>query len=395
MRRLQFLEQLDLARKGRGTTWHVEEDFKQALRQLGARNDIIGQLYGQLGNEAGRVAQMTGGVQPSAPISGVVIAKGSVDEIGEDRFVVLRDGSGQAHYGRVRESDAYQDLHIGSVAELGSGAQRRRQVTEQIATIAKANDGVYSVQLHEAHLRAVEPEATDREILSKVRSGAWRLGFVAGFVGSGVRALEGGEYAVDVDAFARFSQRGAQRTDVRVIAEHALAQQIEAHAVTWLDRQAFGRQPDPRTAGNPIIQEVIQQRQEWLVRNGYAERTGGEAGTVELRLGALEQLAAEEWAHMSERLTEKYGKPVMELSQGGTISGEYRGTEHLHSGKLAVVISDQSVYVSPVSKTPDVGIGGEVTLERMSAQDASVELVAGRTLDLDAGLSADGPGGES
>ena len=33
--RLQFLEQMDLAHKGRGTTWQVEGDFKQALRELG------------------------------------------------------------------------------------------------------------------------------------------------------------------------------------------------------------------------------------------------------------------------------------------------------------------------------------------------------------------------
>jgi hypothetical protein len=392
--RLQFLEQLDLAHKGRGTTWHLEGDFKQALRQLGARNDIISQLYGQLGNEAGRVAQMTGGAEPSAPVAGVVIAKGSIDEIGEDRFVVLRDRTGQAHYGRVRDSEAYRDLEIGSVAELGAGAQWRRQVTEQIAAVARAKDGIYSVELHDAQLRSVEPDATDREILSHVRSGAWRLGFVAGFEGSGVRALEGGEYAVDADAFARFSQRGSQRTDVRVIAEHTLAEQIEAHAVTWLDRQAFGQRPDERTAGNPIVQEAIQQRQDWLVRNGYAERSAGDAGTVELLAGALDQLAADERADVTERLADKYGKPVTELAQGGTVSGEYRGTEHLHSGKLAIVVADESVYVSPISKTPDVGTGSEVTLERTSAQDATIELTAGQTLDLDAGLSFDGPGGD-
>jgi hypothetical protein len=38
--------------------------------------------------------------------------------------------------------------------------------------------------------------------------------------------------------------------------------------------------------------------------------------------------------------------------------------------------------------------GSEVTLERTSARDATIELAAGQTLDLDAGLSLDGPGGE-
>ena len=390
--RLQFLEQMDLAHKGRGTTWHVEGDFKQALRELGYRNDIIHQLYSQLGNESGRVLPMADGIEPSPSVAGVVIARGSTDELGEDRFVVVRDGSGQAHYGRVRDSAPYRDLDIGSVAELGAGAQRRREVTEQVVAVANANDGIYSPQLHEAYLRGAGPDSTDREIASSVRSAAWRLGFVAGF--DGVRALENGEYAVDADSFAQFNQRGSQRTDVRVIAEHSLAEQVEAHAATWLDRQAFERQPDARTDNNPTIQEAVQQRQEWLVRNGYAERSAGDTGTVELLPDALEQLAAEERVELAQLLAGRYGLPVNELPQGGTVSGEYRGTEHLHSGTLAVVVAEESVFVSPISRDPDVGTGNEVNLQRTSAKDATVELAAGQTLDLDAGLSLDERGGD-
>jgi hypothetical protein len=85
---------------------------------------------------------------------------------------------------------------------------------------------------------------------------------------------------------------------------------------------------------------------------------------------------------------------VNELPLNGTVSGEYRGTEHLHAGKLAVVVAEESVFVSPISRDPDVGAGSEVNLQRTSAKDATVELAAGQTLDLDAGLSLDGPGGD-
>jgi hypothetical protein len=393
MGRLQFLEQMDLAHKGRGTTWHVEGDFKQALRELGDRNDIIKQLYSHLGNEAGRVERMLGGGEPSPPVAGIVIAKASTDELGEDRFVVVRDGTGRAHYGRVRDSEAYRDLDIGSVAELGAATERRRLVTDQIAAIAKANDGIYSPELHEAYLRTSQSDATDRNIDSNVRSAMSRLAFDAGFEGAGVRAAEGGEYTVDADAFAQFSKRTGQRTDVRVIAEHSLAEQAEAHAATWLDRQAFGQWPDARTADNPMILEALQQRREWLVQNGYAQRSA-ENGTTELLPGALENLAAEERADVAQRLFDKYGLPVNELPQGGSVEGKYHGTEHLHAGKLAVVVAEESVYVSPIKHDPDVGTGGEVSLQRTSAQDATVEVAAGQTLDLDAGLSLDGPGGD-
>ena len=36
-----------LAQKERGTFWSVDEEFSRSLRELGARNDIIEQLYGQ------------------------------------------------------------------------------------------------------------------------------------------------------------------------------------------------------------------------------------------------------------------------------------------------------------------------------------------------------------
>jgi hypothetical protein len=178
-----------------------------------------------------------------------------------------------------------------------------------------------------------------------------------------------------------------------VIAEHSLAEQVEAHAVTWLDRQAFGQRPDERTADNPTVQEAVQQRREWLVQNGYAQRSSDEA-TVKLLPDALQNLAAEERADVAQRLADRYGLPVNQLPRGGTVSGEYHGTEHLHAGKLAVVVTEQSVFVSPIRNDPDVGAGSEVTLQRTSAQDATIEVAAGQTLDLDAGLSLDGPGGD-
>jgi type IV secretory pathway VirD2 relaxase len=396
--RLQFLEGIGLAQKDKshrlkGTWWSLDETFGQSLRELGARNDIIKQLYSQLGNEAGRVQRMTGGAEVSVPVAGIVIAKNRAGELEDDRFIVVRDSAGQAHYGRVRDTPSYRDVHIGSVAELGAGTQRRQQVAGQIVAVAEAHGGIYSAQLHEADLRQSKPDSTEREVASAVRSAEARLAFIAGFDGSGVRALEAGEYAIDVDQYSRFSQRGVSRTDVRVIAEHTLERQVEAHAVTWLDRQVFSDRPDQRTADHPAVQEAIEQRQEWLVRNGYARRDTADGGAVELQPDALQQLAAEERADVAGRLSGKHALPVAELPQGGTVLGEYAGTEHLHSSKLAVVVTEESVFVSPISRAPDVDASSPVELQRTSASDSTVELSVGRSMDRDRGLSLDGPGG--
>jgi type IV secretory pathway VirD2 relaxase len=389
--RLQFLEQLELAHKGRGTSWQVDDNFKQALRDLGNRNDIISQLYSHLGHEAGRVNPMNARGEASPPVAGVVIAKGSVDEIGEDRFIVLRDADGQAHYGRVRDGDAYRDLKIGSLAELGDGAERKRQLTHQIVAVAAANGATYSAELHEVHLRAAEPNITEREVVSTIRSAAVRLAFVAGAEGSGVRTLEEGKYAVNANAFAHFSLRGGSRTDVRVIAMYPLAEQIEAHAVTWLDRQAFGPHPEVRLRDNSMVMEAMQQRCDWLVRHGYARSTG-DGQRVELLPTALEALANKERSDLGERLAKKHNKPVTELPQGGTVDGKFVGVETLQSGKLAVVVAEESVYVSPVRKSPEIASGGEVTLRRASSRESTVERSS--ALDRDAGRSLEGRGGD-
>jgi type IV secretory pathway VirD2 relaxase len=387
--RLQFLEGIGLARKDKGTWWSLDESFSQSLRELGERNDIVKHLYGQLGNEAGRVQRMSGGAEVPAPVAGIVIAKDRVDELADDRFIVVRDSAGQAHYGRVRDTQAYRDLHVGSVAELGASTRWRQEVAAQIGAVAQAS-GAYSAQAHEAYLRQSKPDSTEREIASAVRSAEAQLGFAAGVDGSGVRALEAGGYSIDSQLYTSFSQRGSSRTDVRVIAEHTLERQVEAHAVTWLDRQAFGDRPDARTTDHPAVQDAIEQRQEWLVRNGYAQRVA-DGSAVELNPDALTRLAAEERADVAGRLAGKFRLPVAELPKGGTVAGEYGGTETLHSGKLAVVVTEETVFVSPVSRTPNVDAGNTVELQRTSANDSTIELTAGQSADLDVGVSLDGP----
>jgi type IV secretory pathway VirD2 relaxase len=389
--RLQFLESIDLAHKGRGTRWEVTGEFKDALRELGARNDIIHQLYRNMGNEAGRVQRMNAAGAPSTPVVGVVIAKGSVDEISEDRFVVIRDAAGTAHYGRVRDGAAYHAVQAGSIAELGAGAQQRRAVTEQIVAVATLNKDVYSTESHAMYLRAKEPGLEEQQVGKAVRSATARLTFVAGHEGSGVRAGESPDrYDIDVPTFERFSRGGARRTDLRAVTEHTLAEQIAAKAATWLDRQAFGERRDDRLAGHPAVREAIEKRGAWLVEKGLAERATDGSGTIRPNPGALRDLAAAERMALAERLADKYGRPVAELPQGGTVTGIYRGTEQLHAGRRGIVTTDDAVYVAPVRQMPGTARGNEVTMHRRGFRDTAIEPVSGPTLDARTHATLDG-----
>ena len=392
--RLQFLETLELAGKERGTTWAVEPGFGQALRELGQRHDLIKQLYSTLGNEAGRVQRMGASAKSTVPMMGVVVAKGNADEVSDDRFIVVRDAQSQTHYGVVAEGDDYRSVRLGSVAELGTGNQRRREVTAEIIAVAQANGGDYSSEAHLKHLRSAQPERTEAHLSSHVRSAEGRLASVAGHAGSGVRGAGDGTFAVDGEAFDRFSRRGMQRQDVRPLSHQTLSEQTEARAFTWLDRQVFGS-TDPRLLASKGIHSAVaeagQRRAEWLIAQGYAKRSETEPGGVRFLPGAMRRLAGDEREAADRKLAERHGLPVVELPQGGSVTGNYQSVETLHSGRRAVVVTEENVFVAPVRRAPRIGAGVAASLSRTGSQDASVQAVTGAAKGSGvAGVSAPG-----
>ena len=392
--RLQFLETLGLAEKGRGTVWSVDPEFGPSLRALGQRHDLIKQLYPSLGNEAGQVQRLGVSAEAGAPAAmpvamGVVVAKGNADEVSDDRFVVVRDAANQLHYGRVAEGEDYRAVRIGSVAELGAGNQRRLAVAVEIIAVAESNGGVYSAEAHLKHLQSVQPEWLEHQICSRLRSANGRLAFVAGHHDSGVSVGVEGTFVVDGEAFDRFTRRGMQRVDVRAASHQTLTEQAEARAFTWLDRQIFGP-ADPRLhhadALHPALREAGQRRAEWLIAQGYAERSETDPGGARWHRGGIRRVIDQEREAADRKLTERHGLPVVELPQGGSATGNYQGTDTLHSGKRVVVVTNEQVFVTPVRRAPRVEAGATVTLGRTDGRDGSVQVVARAAQSQGAGI---------
>ena len=57
---------------------------------------------------------------------------------------------------------------------------------------------------------------------------------------------------------------------------------MQAKALTWLDRQAFGQNTDARLTSIPAVQDALEQRRQWLVEHGYAQRSDTDGGDVRL-----------------------------------------------------------------------------------------------------------------
>ena len=116
------------------------------------------------------------------------------------------------HYARVADGEAYQSLNIGHVAELGRGAQERREIAQEIVEQAKANDGVYSPTKHlDNLLDHAEGDAAWERAHRISDTGEQLARRWAGKAGSGITPGESGDYEVDVAEFEKFMGNQADR----------------------------------------------------------------------------------------------------------------------------------------------------------------------------------------
>ena len=181
--------------------------------------------------------------------------------------------------------------------------------------------------------------------------------------------------------------------NVRATSHQTLTEQIEARAFTWLDRQGFGV-GDPRLTASgvthPAVVEAVQHRADWLIAQGYAERPESDLGGVRLLPGAIRRLTADERGAADRKLNERHGRPLVKLPPGGAVTGRYQGVETLHSGRRAVVVTEDNVFVAPVRHIPRVEVGVTATVSRTSGRDTSVWAVAGSTQGIGAQMYLDG-----
>lgn len=108
--RLRTLEELGLAARD-GRRFRIDTDMEQKLRQLEVRGDIIRSLN-QRRLESGRAVQ----IAPPGRLTGEVAKVGAHDELGAQRFVFVRDGSGTEYY--VRLSAGARPLTLGRHVDL-------------------------------------------------------------------------------------------------------------------------------------------------------------------------------------------------------------------------------------------------------------------------------------
>ncbi len=277
--RLQYLQSLGLAQKGRGTLWRVNPQYTEALAQWAHRRRLIKRLYPLVGADAGRVQDTI-----IRTVVGPVVAKGPASELSNRRTVIVRENG-----------------HLWSVSMPGNAVYDRLQMGSIVEIIPRA---------------------------------------------------------------------GAQQRPpkLRLLSVQGLAAQIQADALTWLDRQRWREQQEKQFADSPDLHRAQVARKRWLAEQGYIP-----AGEGELSREAALRLLRQEQQQFQKTLTSDRNMDVRTLRPGESISGTYRGTKELFSGPVAAVATTGAFYVAPVKAPPSLAIGAPVVMRRDTGRHTTIE----------------------
>ncbi len=341
--RLQHLQQLGLAREDRTGHWILRDDTEATLRAVGERGDIVRTLQRAMGSAQRDLAVFEpGGGGPA--VVGRVVAKGLADELHDRGYLVVNGLDGKAHYLALPTRAELADYPIGAVVEA-RGLHDPRAVDRTIASLAA--DGIYRSDHHLAVARSQAAEGQDPEAL--VERHVRRLETLRR-TGIVERLADGG-WRVPADLPERGRQHDTRRLgDVAVELRTPLPVERQARAIgaTWLDQQLIGGSRGLSDKGFGMeVREALKQRADFLVEQGLAERQGLR---VVLARNLLSTLRERELSATAHEITTQTGLQYRPAIEGERVSGVYRRSLQLASGRFALL--DEGIGFSLVPWKP-------------------------------------------
>ena len=326
--RLQRLQRMGLATEERPGVWAVHVDAEQTLRALGERGDIIRTMQRAMGNQQRDLAVFQPG-EDSRSIIGRVAAKGLADELHDKGYLVVDGIDGKAHYVALPAKTEVEQFPIGAVVEVKGSASVRE--TDRTIT-ALAAHGLYRT---DHHLTIAQSQSTPepREVVdTHVRrlEALRRLGIV--------ERMAEGVWRVPDDLPEQGRQYDAQRlSDVAVeLRSHLpIEQQTRVIGATWLDQRLIcdGKGVGDLGFGSEV-KDALQQRSDFLIQQGLAERHGQR---VVLAGKLLATLRGRELATAGRTIAAETGLQHRPAADGERVRGVYRRSVMLASGRFAML----------------------------------------------------------
>jgi type IV secretory pathway VirD2 relaxase len=329
--RLQRLQRMGLATEQQPGTWAVHADAEPTLRAMGERGDIIRTMQRAMSGKQRELAVFQPGEDRRAVV-GRVVGKGLADELYDKGYLIVDGTDGKAHYVALPPRAELEQYPTGAVVEV-KGAADVRAADRNIAALA-----VDSIYRTDHHLAVAQGQAApDRDPCEVVAAHVRRLEALrrAGIV---EREAEG-VWHIPGDLVERGRQYDAQRLGGGVAVEMKSHLPIERQArvigATWLDQQLIGGGKglgDLGFAGE--VKSALQQRADFLIEHGFAERRGQH---VLLARNLLATLRASELAKAAQDIAAETGLEHRPVTEGQRVAGIYRRSIMLASGRYAML----------------------------------------------------------
>ena len=329
--RLQRLQRMGLATEQQPGVWAVHADAESTLRTMGERGDIIRTMQRAMSGQQRELAVFQPG-EDGRSIIGRVAGKGLTDELYDKGYLIVDDIDGKAHYVALPPRTELEQYPVGAVVEV-KGSATISAADKTIAAVAA--DGLYRTDHHLAIAQA--QSQIDRDPSEVVDAHVRRLEALrrAGIV----ERLAEGVWQVPDDLPERGRQYDTQRLGGFVAVELKSHLPIERQArvigATWLDQQLIGGGKGLGELGfGSEVKDALQQRADFLAEQGLAEKRGQR---VILARNVLATLRGRELATVGQSIAAETGLQHLPMVDGERVSGVYRRSVMLASGRFAML----------------------------------------------------------
>jgi type IV secretory pathway VirD2 relaxase len=349
--RLQHLQTMGLARETKPGIWVLDENIQSTLRSMGERGDIIRTMQKALGRRHGDFVVIDNNAR-DVRIIGRIASQGRVDELYDRRYLIIESVDGRAYYLTLPARASPTEFPRSAIVEVGRSATPRG-VDKNIVRFAE--HGLYRTS---RHLESLGRRA-DAEVL--VQAHVRRLEALrrAGVV----ERLEEGVWRVPADLPARGLEYDASRdpnATIHVRSHLPLRDQVRSIGATWLDQQLLDGKTRPALSGFGVeLRRALDARQEFLVESGFAARRGQNIVLMKDLLATLRNRDLEAAALKIHAQTGLIHRPVEE---GQSVSGVYRRSEQLISGRFAMLDDGIGFTLVPWRPAIEKHLGREMTI---------------------------------
>ena len=352
--RLQRLTDMGLARVEGMNRWRLRPDIEPTLRAMGERGDIVRTMQRALGWQQRELVVFTPG-EAMAPVVGRVAGKGLADELQERGYLVLDGIDGRAHYVALPAGTELEQFPAGAIVEARDTVEGRT-VDNTIAALAEG--GIYRPDHHLALLRvqpAIGHDAQETVAIHVRRLEALRRAGIVERVTEGAWRVPG-----DLSAHAR--QHDVQHlagAGVTLQSHLPVERQARVIGATWLDRQLISGAAGIADTGFGIeVREALRQRSDFLAAQGLAERRDTR---VVLKRNLLVTLRGRELDAAAKAIVGETGLPYRPAAEGERITGTYRRSVQLASGRFAMLDDGLGFSLVPWKPVIEQRLGQQMT----------------------------------